>query len=204
MNIATLNKVQLFSSNYNDFIEEAKTALARTRFPGQLVSSFYLSHTNSQEVYLLSFWQSLVAAQSIHEKITPEMSDKILSRVNSYERQFFKLIWDYRLLSTIPKASLLRLITFPDHFSEEQIKAVTDLQRQRRDQVPGVVGIWIGQSLHNPKILLNQIDWVSIEAQQNFFEQPGIQEAVSRWQNQGIILEYASFNLKDILLFEHL
>lgn len=204
MNIATLRKIKLLSDNYSKFIEDSKTSLARMRFPGHFTSSFYLSESTPDELYLVSFWQSQEAAQAALTRLKKEGTDQMRAVVSAFDPQFFRLAWEYRLLSTVPKASLLRMITYPAHFSEDDIARVINLQRQRRDQTPGLVGVWLGQSLDNPRLILNQIDWTSLEAQQNFFDQPAVREGMARWQSQGITIEYASLNLKGFLQLEEM
>src|SRR5690349_18819058 len=88
MNIATLRKIKLLSENYSEFIEEAKTSLARMRFPGHFTSSFYLSEITPDELYLVSFWQSQEAAQAALTRLKNEGTAQMRAAISAFDRQF--------------------------------------------------------------------------------------------------------------------
>ncbi len=93
-------------------------------------------------------------------------------------------------------------MTFPAGLNEQEIQPVINKVRTRRQEVPSIIGSWIGRDITNPNITLHRVDWLSVEDRQNFFNSEITQAEIARRKARGIKIEYASFELQGIVQFE--
>lgn len=199
MNYNVLSKLKVVSANPEEVLYLFKSTLAQTRPRGLAESVFYLSASDPQDFYALSFWYALQDWEATTEKLQPGLSRALGGKAELLEQHHFRLIWETRQMHLSPVASNIRLMTFPDNFPQERIDEMVKAGRRQKHLMPGMVASWLGQSVSGKPILFHRVDWVSLEAQQNFFKANEVQQSIADSRAAGISLEYASFNLRGLV-----
>lgn len=205
MNYLILNKVRAVGVSREELFEVAKNILLRkeNRILDLAELAVYLSPKDSQEFYcLFFFWKmpELEQLSPIFHFETPEWEN----RRQLIEQDFFKLIWEKRLVNTIPKASHLRILTFPTSYSEEKIFKQITYNRSQTPALPGFMGAWVGQWIDPGKDekkvkILSRSDWTNIETQRAFFESEYGKNMEQSLEKAGVSFELASFDLRGII-----
>lgn len=196
MNFAVLSKLKLSVDKLDKLLEQIKTVARPPRVANLAEIAFYRSSQSIDEMYVLSFWFELDHIQQVHNLINAVFSKDNDVNIEIIESKNFQLDWEYRLLTQLPAASHIRLLTFPDGYPEDKARAVMDAARIRRPKIAGLVGSWIGRCLDNPQLTLQRVDWISEESLEAFFCDKSNQELIASRLAQGIRIEYASRNLE--------
>lgn len=199
MNIGVLNRLQVLSGSIEELVIYARSTFRLSSIREHFETAFYLSSQNPQEVYILSLWNTLQDLPKVQQLVDLNIVRPLENRAKMLEQHIYKLRWEYRKLPYTPKASNLRLMRFPADFSKEQFEQILVTLRQRRPEVPHMIGVWAGSSIENEFMTVHRIDWDSEQAQQEFANSALVQEALVFARLLGIKVEYASFNLQAIV-----
>lgn len=200
MNFAILRKIRALPGIAPEkLINEIKSYITQARLPGMAEFAFYLSADDPQEFYAASFWWSLPQLQEGKEIAYRILLVRLVGKGNFLESYIFQLVWDFRRLPVVGQASVLRLLTMPENYPTEwtqnSIVATRRAVRSRTD----IQAAWLGQAIDNHKYLLYRTDWSNLQAQQEYFTSIYIQNTIANYKANGVILNYASFDLRGII-----
>lgn len=153
-------------------LEDTKKLILSARWKGLAEVAFYLAPNSSDDFYILYHWWSQADLQSVRKSPSRDFFHHLKSRGELVEVTEFRLVWDYRNLNQITKASTLIIGTLTEEVYRG--KTVEDLNylRQKRHKFPEVIGLWLGRSAlkgdEDVKIL-GRFDFGSLKAQTDFF-----------------------------------
>lgn len=198
VNYAILNRVRLVSGASDQLIRQIKQATRQLQLKNMAEIVFYRSPDNPEEFYVISYWFQLQTNQQA-KPAEFEFFKHLLNKGELVDRETFQLCWEYRLITRSPATSHIRLLTFPEDFPEDRTQEIINFPRKHRLEVPGVIGSWMGLSLENKRKTLHRVDWATVEDRINFFNKQGTQEILEERKRSGIQIEYASFDLHELI-----
>jgi hypothetical protein len=206
MNYGVLTKLHIPSSSVVEVIEQTKLAVKLSKKPNQIETAFYLSANNPQMLYILSLWYAYPELDNATflSDFQPRSVQEAIEQGQLVEQQIFQLCWEFRLLSSPIVASHLRLMTYPENYSEERYNNSLNIMRHGKEIISGLVGSWVGKCLTSPRrISLHRADWSSLQAQRDFFYSDAVAKAaINRRRDEGVVVEYASHNLQGLIQSE--
>jgi len=200
LNFGVLRSVRVISPALTDeIIFEIKHLLRQLRLRGLAEFAFYLAAEQTQEVLMTSFWWQMQDLQEANEALNLALSQKLRGRAELLESYIFQMIWDYRRFPVPTQSSVVRLLTLPDGYPNENVNKNIRATRRFVEKRPDVLAAWIGRTPNEGKYILYRTDWASIEAQQAYFKAEPVQQAILAYRASNIILNYASFTLQSII-----
>ena len=203
MNIAVLTKLRVISGSPVQTIKELKQAIYRARIPGHYETAFYLSEIDPTEFYTFSLFLDPFQIPKLEELTAIILFDEPVRRLELVEYYAFQLMWEYRRVSAAPLASTIRLAIYPVGFPSEKIGTFTSYIRPHVRDIPGLLGVWVGQgSKHENIVRIARLDWSSPEEMYNTINSPVVERLQHETMSAGMMLEYSSYRLQDILLDE--
>lgn len=200
MNFAILGSVRVISPASTDkIISEIKQLVRQLRLHGLVEIAFYVSEDQSQEILINSFWWQMQDLKEANELINLALFKKLEGRAEILEPYIFQLVWEYRRFLMPIQASVVRLLTLPENYPEEYVNKNMSRTRQYVEKDPDILAAWNGRSIDSGKHILFRTDWGSLQAQQVYFKSESVQNTIRTLRAEGIILNYASFNLQSII-----
>lgn len=199
MNYAVLRKVRVVEANNSqDVILSIRKNLRQSANPNFTESALYLSNLNSRTYYNLSFFWALPAPQELEELFGLNSAPSLKTKKELISQQTFRLISDQRTLTRQPVASFLRILTFPESYSDAQINARLANSRRIRKILASVTGTWMGQALDDHRRVIIRSDWNEFEALQEFFSSPFYLTMLENDRQDEITVEHASYQLQSL------
>lgn len=169
LNFALLRRLKVSAGIAREMVDRMEDSLELKRLPNLAEVAFYLD-AHPQEFYSLAFfWKEPTEAELTWLNESLHDPDRTLL----LEQQTFQLLWERRAVGSLPVASSLRIIVFPEGYNQAQVAEVLEVARETREVVPGISGVWVGQSIDSPtfKIAIRS-DWKSLQAQRDFIASP--------------------------------
>ncbi len=204
MNVAALTKLRLLPTTSAEMLlNYISKIIWQERFAGHIETALYLSQHDTQEFYLLNWWQSNADLGAALDSLNKAgILAELKTKVKILEHHTFDLIREYRRLPQPIQSSHIRLVTYPQNYPTDHINQMLDTMRQIRLGIPEIVGTWVGRHRGDKQIILYRADWASVEAQQTHLNSRVIQEMQERYAAEGILSDYPSFNLQLLLELE--
>jgi heme-degrading monooxygenase HmoA len=202
MNYGVLSKIKVLSGNTGEVLEQMRQVTALSTKQGRAETAFYLSAIDHKSFYTISYWYSL---QDFHEACAhPNTSKEALefkSRRQVIEYHTFRLCWDYRQLHHPLASSEFRLLTCPDHYTEQNYAEIVATMRDLKGKLSGLNGVWLGRCLtpNRKRVFLQRLDWRNRDDQQSFNNTHLLQEALAAHRAQGMLIEYTSANFQGLV-----
>jgi heme-degrading monooxygenase HmoA len=210
MNAATLARMKVISGTTEELINSIKESTKTQRFSGLIESVIYRLPDNPEEILALSMWDSLRSLPNFEENYKRPANQEITTRSRIISRQTYKLVKDFRTVSSSVGASHIRLMTFHTSEPEKRLKQAIDNVTQIRAAAAGLghVGVWMGRLVEEPTSntlsLLSRHDWRSAEDQRAFLDNSLTKSLRAQNQAEGTEVVIAAFNLDGLVRLEQL
>lgn len=213
MNYAILRKIRAISGSRDELLVAARKVFIRSKIPNLAEAVSYFSPNDPQEFYSLYFFWALPKPSEFEPPFKSAYPDWEARR-QILQQDVFELLWEQRILTTRLVASHFRLLTFPASYSLESAYKDLNYYRGLPRKKPGIeydglVGSWMGRRINatttgtnesdsNSLTFLVRSDWVSLEAQQNFFDSNLRKNFDQTIEKNEIVTELASIDLRGI------
>lgn len=188
MNAASLSKIKLVSEP-DEIIAQIKAGFSKARLSGRTETTFYHSATLPQELFVLTFWNSLEEVRESEQLVLSILVQAAQCSSQEVEHSIFRLDWDYRRLHLAPVASHFQLMTFPTHYSELKFHEIKYSNRKLKNSTE-IVGVWFGHCVSGQPRVLSRIEWSNRIAQLDFVGWQ-VRRNAKQFRLEGIKVEYA-------------
>lgn len=199
MNFANLSKIV----NFADGLDKLQNLITRalqnlSDFKFSEVALYHPPGSSPEEFYLLLFWYQLETLPEAKSHIWSSLIQSAM-KVSLTELGTYKLIWEFRSVSTRSNASQLSVTNFPDTYPRSRLTQLVKLYREPLRETPGLVASWFGVNITGAVKLLVRLDFNSAEAELAYFNSPIFHALVNQAIAEGGELELSSLDLHGFL-----
>jgi hypothetical protein len=210
MNVATLARMKVVSGTAQELIEAIRASARHQRYGGLVESALYLLPDKPDEILALAMWDNINNLPDFDENYRKPVHQGVVARGQVIGRQTYRLVKDYRTVSTTIGASHLRLMTIHTSQPAERLKLIAKKMGEIRKASinSGHVGGWLGRLVgeteaENTLTILIRHDFRDLEGQQVIQNLPLLNQIRAQNQAEGIKVEFASLDLAGLVRTQH-